>query len=159
MINLHERMLLTSAGVEPATSWSPVGRRIQLSHRGRHISDVAYINVTLYKLIIFNPPLYIISLAFYQNFTLRPSLLPSLNHCSNELSLRVSVTLRHLTNNVAKALHPTLSQTCQRLHPTGFSLPCRCDVTAKAAKQRWIRPEQTTNKKKEFSFFHFFFFF
>ena len=35
MINLHERMLPTSAGVEPATSWSPVGRRIQLSHRGR----------------------------------------------------------------------------------------------------------------------------
>ena len=34
MINLHERMLPTSAGVEPAT-WSPVGRRIQLSHRGR----------------------------------------------------------------------------------------------------------------------------
>ena len=35
MINLHERMLPTSAGVEPATSWSPVGRRIQLSHRSR----------------------------------------------------------------------------------------------------------------------------
>ena len=35
MINLHERMLPTSAGVEPATSWSPVGWRIQLSHRGR----------------------------------------------------------------------------------------------------------------------------
>ena len=35
MINLHERMLPTSVGVEPATSWSPVGRRIQLSHRGR----------------------------------------------------------------------------------------------------------------------------
>ena len=35
MINLRERMLPTSAGVEPATSWSPVGRRIQLSHRGR----------------------------------------------------------------------------------------------------------------------------
>ena len=34
-INLHERMLPTSAGVEPATSWSPVGRRIQRSHRGR----------------------------------------------------------------------------------------------------------------------------
>ena len=34
MINLHERMLLTSAGVEPATSWSPIGQRIQLSHRG-----------------------------------------------------------------------------------------------------------------------------
>ena len=31
MINLRERMLPTSAGVEPATSWSPVGRRIQLS--------------------------------------------------------------------------------------------------------------------------------
>ena len=35
MINLHERMLPTSAGVEPATSWSPVGWRIQLSHQGR----------------------------------------------------------------------------------------------------------------------------
>ena len=35
MINLHERMLPTLAGVEPSTSWSPVGRRIQLSHRGR----------------------------------------------------------------------------------------------------------------------------
>ena len=34
MINLHERMLPTSAGVEPATFWSPVGRHIQLSHRG-----------------------------------------------------------------------------------------------------------------------------
>ena len=39
MINLHERMLPTSAGVEPATSWSPVGRRIQLSHRGGHVQD------------------------------------------------------------------------------------------------------------------------
>ena len=28
-------MLPTSAGVEPTTSWSPVGRRIQLSRRGR----------------------------------------------------------------------------------------------------------------------------
>ena len=36
MITLHEIMLPTSAGVEPATSWSPVGRRIQMSHRGRH---------------------------------------------------------------------------------------------------------------------------
>ena len=35
MTNLHERMLPTSAGVEPMTSWSPVGRRIQLSHRGQ----------------------------------------------------------------------------------------------------------------------------
>ena len=32
-------MLLTSAGIEPATSWSPIGRRIQLSHRGRHLAD------------------------------------------------------------------------------------------------------------------------
>ena len=31
-------MLPTSAGVDPATSWSPVGRRIQLSHRGRQHS-------------------------------------------------------------------------------------------------------------------------
>ena len=29
-------MLPTSAGVEPVTSWSPVRRRIQLSHRGRN---------------------------------------------------------------------------------------------------------------------------
>ena len=42
MINLHERMLPTSAGVEPATSWSPVGRRIQLSHRGRHTCSECY---------------------------------------------------------------------------------------------------------------------
>ena len=35
MINLHERMLPTSVGVEPTTSWSPVGRHIQLNHRGR----------------------------------------------------------------------------------------------------------------------------
>ena len=40
MINLHERMLPTSAGVEPATSWSPVGRRIQLSHRSRLNNDM-----------------------------------------------------------------------------------------------------------------------
>ena len=37
MINLHGRMLPTSAGVEPATSWSPVGWHIQLSHWGRHL--------------------------------------------------------------------------------------------------------------------------
>ena len=37
MINLHERMLQTSAGVEPTTSWSPVRRRIQLSHQGRAV--------------------------------------------------------------------------------------------------------------------------
>ena len=35
MIKLHEKMLPTSVGVERVTSWSPVGRRIQLSHRGR----------------------------------------------------------------------------------------------------------------------------
>ena len=33
----------TSAGVEPATSWSPVGRRIQLSHRGRQMGFYIYI--------------------------------------------------------------------------------------------------------------------
>ena len=32
-------MLPTSVGVETATSWSPVGRRIQLSHRGQRKSD------------------------------------------------------------------------------------------------------------------------
>ena len=47
MINLHERMLPTSAGVEPATSWSPVGRRIQMSHRGRPLmSENCVIGVT-----------------------------------------------------------------------------------------------------------------
>ena len=46
MINLYERMLPTSAGVEPATSWSPVGQRIQLSHRGRpKIKDKDYMNI------------------------------------------------------------------------------------------------------------------
>ena len=33
-------MLPTSAGIEPATSWSPDGRRIQLSHRGRQALPV-----------------------------------------------------------------------------------------------------------------------
>ena len=44
-INLHERMLPTSVGVEPTTSWSPVGRRIQLSHQGQlfSFSYVAYL--------------------------------------------------------------------------------------------------------------------
>ena len=41
-INLHERMLPTSAGVEPATSWScsPVGQGIQLSHGGQQYNDL-----------------------------------------------------------------------------------------------------------------------
>ena len=40
LINLHERMLPTSAGVEPAIPWSPVRRRIQLSHRGLFLFDI-----------------------------------------------------------------------------------------------------------------------
>ena len=48
MISLNERMLPTSAGVEPATSWSPVGRRIQLSHRGRQDKYVSSQTVTFY---------------------------------------------------------------------------------------------------------------
>ena len=48
MINLNERMLPTSAGVEPATSWSPVGRRIPLSHRGRLIYVV---ETSLYSVV------------------------------------------------------------------------------------------------------------
>ena len=40
-------MLPTSAGVEPATSWSPVGRRIQLSHRGRQFVCVAYMHTRM----------------------------------------------------------------------------------------------------------------
>ena len=39
-------MLPTSAGVEPATSWSSVGRRIQLSHRGKayvFVKEIGYI--------------------------------------------------------------------------------------------------------------------
>ena len=42
MINLHERILPASAGVEPATSWSPVGRCIQLSHRGGRFKGICY---------------------------------------------------------------------------------------------------------------------
>ena len=50
MINLHERMLPTSAGVEPATSWSPVGRRIQMSHRGRQLErDTFYLHANVTK--------------------------------------------------------------------------------------------------------------
>ena len=46
MINLHERMLPTSVGVEPATSWSAVGQRIQLSHRGRLHKPIQTINIS-----------------------------------------------------------------------------------------------------------------
>ena len=53
MINLHERMLPTSAGVEPATSWSPVGRRIQLSHRGRPCSILTSFLIHLVLLATF----------------------------------------------------------------------------------------------------------
>ena len=38
-------MLPTSAGVEPATSWSPVGWRIQMSHQGRRPWGLAWITV------------------------------------------------------------------------------------------------------------------
>ena len=46
-------MLPTSAGVEPATSWSPVGRRIQLSHRGRLSNCVAH-TVAFYSTKLIN---------------------------------------------------------------------------------------------------------
>ena len=36
-------MLPTSEGVEPATSWSPVGRRIQLSHRDRNCKSYSHV--------------------------------------------------------------------------------------------------------------------
>ena len=36
MINLHERMLPTLAGVEPATSWSSVGRASNWATKGWH---------------------------------------------------------------------------------------------------------------------------
>ena len=52
MINLHERMLPTSAGIVPATSWSPVGRRIQLSHRGRQIVIIIIIIIITIIIII-----------------------------------------------------------------------------------------------------------
>ena len=47
-------MLPTSAGVEPVTSWSPVGRRIQLRHRGRPFFHVtASVAFFLWKSLIF----------------------------------------------------------------------------------------------------------
>ena len=59
MINLHERMLPTSTGVEPAISWSPVGRRIQLSHRGRlHHSVMLTFGISLPEEDIDLPKLY-----------------------------------------------------------------------------------------------------
>ena len=49
MINLHERMLPTSAGVEPATSWSPVGRASNWATEAGPIKDYLYLqNVLLY---------------------------------------------------------------------------------------------------------------
>ena len=53
MINLHERMLPTSVGVEPATFWSPIGWHIQLSHRSwpdqcQYSSDITHVAVCLF---------------------------------------------------------------------------------------------------------------
>ena len=50
MINLHEhdeRMLPISAGVEPATSWSPVGRRIRATEAGPNASLPALSSTSL----------------------------------------------------------------------------------------------------------------
>ena len=62
MINLHEGMLPTSAGVEPATSWSPVGRRIQLSHRGR--LPRIYQGTNEYYVMLFSYSIYINNIIF-----------------------------------------------------------------------------------------------
>ena len=54
MINLHERMLPTSAGVEPETSWSPVGWRNDLDlhclqRQGISGFSRTMVNVNLYQ--------------------------------------------------------------------------------------------------------------
>ena len=56
-------MLPPSAGVEPATSWSPVGRRIQMSHRGRQ-KEVYHHENMLYKFDSRKPHFYIVKLGF-----------------------------------------------------------------------------------------------
>ena len=43
MINLHERMLPTSAGVEPATSWSPVGQHFK---NEKNVAHLVVLNVS-----------------------------------------------------------------------------------------------------------------
>ena len=76
MINLHERMLPNSVGVEPATSWSPVWRRIQLSHRRRY---TVYITRSL-----------LVPIPYQKNT----------NHSTESLSLpskMVSTSARHLS--------------------------------------------------------------
>ena len=64
MINRHDRMLPTSAGVEPATSWSPVGQRIQLSHRGRQ-KHGSYVGNVVALNLRFSPSLSCFTLLIY----------------------------------------------------------------------------------------------
>ena len=45
MIDLHERMLPTSAGVEPVTSWSPVGRASNWATEDGWIIDTLVISI------------------------------------------------------------------------------------------------------------------
>ena len=84
MINLHERMLPTSAGVEPATSWSPVGRRIQLSHRGAYffyVKSCLLPGFSSRRLVI----LMLVILMFYLDTSMAHYFIYSLPVCINAL--------------------------------------------------------------------------
>ena len=96
MINLHERMLPTSAGVEPATFWSPVGRRIQLSHQAGRIRKIELCNKSLAlekvpflfncKVLIINESshikwtLYLSGLCFFKNAHVKSTVCQSYRH-------------------------------------------------------------------------------
>ena len=97
IISLHERMLPTSAGVEPATFWSPVGRRIQLSHQGRHL----YGDILRYILLQLRQYLSIYSANENKNINVC-----KLNqiHCRN--TVMIKSLRKHAYSNILKILPP-----------------------------------------------------
>ena len=85
MINLHERMLPTSVGVEPATSWSPVGRVQFNPRRGRQHSFVE-IDHEIFSTVILYLPLIQegqLSVSGERMCTIYDSIMCYLNHPQN----------------------------------------------------------------------------
>ena len=120
MINLHERMLPTSAAIEPATSWSPVGQRIQLSHRGQ----VVFL-VLLFICFCFVGVLLFLFFFFFNEYCLHQmNILKMLNHWQVMFTTTWTLTFTNLRTNSAdnKLITFFFSYFSQKI---GFDISCK----------------------------------